>query len=69
MCKIFVTEQISTTFERLWILCESTPKVCSHSSVFEFCLLSVPRGTLVCIWEEFSRKGLLAPPYPPTPQV
>ena len=34
--------------------------------------LSVLRGTLVCIWEEFSRKGLpapLAPPYPPAPQV
>ena len=28
--------------------------------------LSVPRGTLVCIWEEFSRKGT---PYPPAPQV
>ena len=26
--------------------------------------LSVPRGTLVCIWEEFSRKGPPALPYP-----
>ena len=32
-------------------------------------LLSVPRGTLVCIWEEFSRKGPPALPYPPSPQV
>ena len=29
-------------------------------------LLSVPRGTLVCILEEFARKG---PTYPPAPQV
>ena len=31
--------------------------------------LSVLRGTLVCIREEFLRKGPPAPPYPPAPQV
>ena len=31
--------------------------------------LSILRGTLVCIWEEFLLKGPPAPPYPPAPQV
>ena len=33
------------------------------------CFISVPRRMLVCIWEEFSRKGPPAAPYPPAPQV
>ena len=55
-------------FDCKFLSCCRSCSFCKRVSAKEKCKsqLSVPRGTLVCIWEEFSRKG---PPYPLAPQV